>query len=106
MSTLYVIRQDNGFILRLSDLTSELTGLEITTATVTGTVVEKSDGTELTGISWPVDMASVNNTNTYESAVLDAGAFTDETCRRLRAYAVVDAGGVPGKFWAELALSE
>ena len=107
MSDVYLIRADNGYFLRLAALSSEKTGLAVTGATVTGAVVEKATGAEVAGVTWPIDMPETGTPATYESAVMDAADFTDQTLnRRLRAFAVIDAGGVPGKLWAEVRFEE
>jgi hypothetical protein len=95
MSSLNLIKRLNGYILQ-AVVTNEQSGAALTGATVTATLVEKGTTTGVDGPTWPADLPETSTLGTYESAVLDARDFTDQTVRKLDGICTVDAGGIPG----------
>jgi hypothetical protein len=98
MSDLNLVKRLNGYILQ-AVVTNEQSGAALTGATVTATLVEKGTTTDVDvagQTTWPVTLPETSTLGTYESAVLDARDFTDQTVRKLDGICTVDAGGVPG----------
>lgn len=76
MSEISPIYYGNDMVLELADLTNETTGLNVSTATVTVTLVDAA-GSNVAGDTWPKTMTYVTGSNgVYRATLLDTLTLT------------------------------
>lgn len=97
MSDVTEIYYGNDMVLDLADLTSETTGLNVNSASVTVTLVDAA-GANVVGDSWPKAMIYVTGSNgIYRTSLLDTLSLTIGA--RYKAKISANAGTNLQGFW-------